>query len=472
MRADYQLSLGQEQRLILTPELRQALTILQLPALELEAYAEAQVLENPLLEFLPTSAETAAAAATDPPPAAGVGRWEGAAGSLAQWLDYAGADPGRGGVREAEEDAPEVPAPPPSLSEHLLSQLGVLGLEPAVRRAADFIVHSLDRSGYLNIGPAEVAALLTVDEAVARAALTAVQGLDPPGIGARDLQECLTIQWRARWPDPRPGDPAALLPALIARHLPDLAAGWLGRVARALGVVPEQVQAALDLLRQLSPRPGAAFGGQDSRSLVPDVAVRRVGADLVVLVNDAPGARLTLTASYRTLIRQGAGDPECRRYLEERLRSARWLIRCVEQRRLTLHRVVEAIAVAQQAFFTQGFRHLRPLTLREVAGAVGLHESTVSRAVAGKYLETPFGVMPLKRLFAAGVENAQGTGMASTSVKRWLQEMIQAEDPAHPLSDQALADALIARGIQISRRTVAKYREEAGIAPSPRRRRY
>ncbi|MCG0239411.1 MAG: RNA polymerase factor sigma-54 [Firmicutes bacterium] len=446
MRLEYGLTLQQQQRLVMTQELRQALTVLQLPVVDLERFIQQQLLENPVLEVR-EEAELLA-----PPEQPWLRAWE------AEY-DWDLLPPVRD---EEEEETPRTqPAPAPTLAEHLHDQLRLLALSREERRAAAFLIDSLDDNGYLTISLEEAARAANVPVAVMERALRIVQSLEPAGVGARSLQECLLLQWEAL------GMENPLVPVLIRRYLDDLAAGRLSRIAADLQVTPAEVQAAADLLRHLDPKPGRRFGREGVRYLVPDVTVERVGDQFVVLVNDGMLPRLRISPSYRRLLR----NPDARPFLERKVQAALWLIRAIEQRRRTLYRVTEAIVRQQQGFFRHGPRYLRPLTLREVAGEIGMHESTVSRAVAGKYIQTPHGLFPLKFFFSSGVEGMDGA-LSAEAVKRMIRDLVAAEDPRRPLSDQALTEALVRMGVRISRRTVAKYREEAGIPPSARRRRY
>lgn len=462
VRQGMNLSLQQQQKLIITQELRQALIILQMPLLELEAYLQQELLSNPVLEVREEPEE-------EPQPAPGP-----EAGDLGRWLEYLEGDGevapawGRDEDQEDAEPGRTLAAPAPTLHDHLHLQLRLLPLPPAERRAAAFLIDSLDDNGYLTLALDEAARLLGLPLATVEAALRAVQGLEPPGVGARDLKECLHLQWAAL------GDGNPLVPQIIEYHLDDLAAGRITRIAEQLRATPAQVQAAADALRRLDPKPGRTFGRPgDTRYVVPDVVVERVGGEYVVLVNDAGLPRLHLSPAYRRILESGQGlDPEARRFLEGRWHSALWLLRAIEQRRLTLYRVAEAVVRLQRPFFDRGVRHLRPLTLREVAAEIGMHESTVSRATAGKYVQTPHGLFEFKFFFSSGVEAWGGDGVSAESVKRLIRDLVAQEDPRNPLSDQAIAQALARQGIRISRRTVAKYREEAGIPASARRKRY
>lgn len=464
MRLSLGLSMQQQQKLIMTPELRQAIAILQLPVTDLREYIDQELLENPVLEVQSADEEggPAAAEAGENGPANDVE-------TAAAWLDYLGdRDDGRVAARESKPSFEAYTAPVCTLYDHLLDQLRLVSVQGLCRHVAQYLIGNLDEHGYLTLSVAEAARALGVEVDVVESALAVLHTLDPAGVGARNLQECLLLQHAAI------GSPDPLVPKIIAEHLDDLADGRITRIAEALGVTPREVQDAVDVIRTLDPKPGRCFGRPgENRYVVADVVVERVGGDYVVIVNDAPVPRLFVSPYYRRVMAAKNGlEQDVRRFLEQKLHSALWLMRSIEQRRLTLYRVTEAIVRLQRAFFDQGVRHMRPLTLREVAEVIGMHESTVSRATAGKYVQTPRGLFELKFFFSSGVESARGPGVASEGVKKLMRDLIDAEEAANPLSDQQLAEALSRQGIVISRRTVAKYREEMGVASSARRRRY
>jgi len=446
------LQMQQTQRLIMTPELRQAITVLQLPVAELNSLIEQELLENPCLEAEPREDEEDAR--PDPE-------------RLLEYLGPPEGGQGAAGTDQEEEWGFEAFTPTTvTLQDHLMTQLALVRCSPMERRIGEYLINCLDDNGYLTVPTGEVAGDLGVPEEQVLRVLEVIQGFDPPGVGARSLVECLSLQWATV----DNGNP--LVPVLIHRYLDALGEGRITRIAEDLGVTPAAVQEAADLIRTLDPKPGRRFGRPDeTRYVVPDVVVERVGKDYVILVNDAPLPRLRVSSQYRNLLSSRL-DPEAHRYVEQKIHSAMWLIKAIEQRRQTLYKVTEAIVRLQRDFFDRGIRWLRPLTLREVADEVGVHESTVSRATAGKYVQTPRGIFELKFFFSSGVDAARGEGLAARSVKRLIADLIAREDPAHPLSDQALADLLRQQGIAISRRTVAKYREEAGLPNSSKRRRY
>ncbi|HYG59086.1 MAG TPA: RNA polymerase factor sigma-54 [Symbiobacteriaceae bacterium] len=453
MRLGFGLHMQQTQKLIMTPELRQAIAVLQLPVTELGDFIEQELLENPCLEVEPKEE------AEDP--THGV--------EVRKFLEYLGNDyTGNGSHAESEDEVTfeAFTATVPTLQEHLMAQLYMAGLNAALRRTGAFLIDSLDDHGYLTIELSEAASRLSIPLEQAEQALQAIQGFDPPGVGARTLQECLLLQW-ATVDDGNP-----LVTALIQNYLDALGEGRIMRVAEELGVTPAEVQEAADTIRTLDPKPGRRFGRPDeTRYVVPDVAVERVGHEYVVLVNEAPVPKLLVSNHYRQLL-SGQVEAEARKFVEQKIHSALWLIKALEQRRMTLYKVTEAVVRFQRDFFDRGIRCLRPLTLREVADVVGVHESTVSRATSGKYVQTPHGTFELKFFFSSGVDNARGEGVAQESVKRMIADLIAKEDSAEPLSDQGLTDLLNRQGVNISRRTVAKYREEMGVPSSGKRKRY
>lgn len=451
-----ELSLGleQKQRLIMTPLLKQAVAILQLPALELNTFLRQELLNNPLLEVqeeLP-----------DPEPEAG-GEEE------IEWLDYFSDSSDLGFAQGTPRERPE-PAfvPGTTLAEHLKLQLWLSPLTGLERRLGEFLIGCLDENGYLRCDPAEVAATFDVTPERVLAVLRVIQGFDPPGVGARNLAECLLLQLEGDGDGPR-----ELARRLVERGLEDLAAGRYQYLASTLQVSLAQLQEAIDLIRRLDPKPGRRFApARQTGYLVPDVTVEAVNGEYVILVNDTLFPRLRISRYYHRLLEQGASvDPQVRRYLQEKLKAGLFILKSIEQRRLTLYRVCESLVRLQRPFFDFGMNHLKPLTLRQVAQELGLHESTVSRAIAGKYMQTPWGLFELKFFFSGGLPRETGSEVSSRTVKRLIKELVEQEDPRHPLSDQRIAEKLQAAGIDISRRTVAKYRVEANIPPSARRKR-
>ena len=463
MQMAFRLNIEQTQKLIMTPELRQAIMILQLSALELSEYIDQELLENPLLEMeADSSAEKVDDMEEEEPYDID---WQEYFADSSD-LGYTGR--GSGFSRQSSQYSFEhYYTRELTLCEHLLGQFHLQTEEGSQRRLGEFILGNLDEHGYLTCSIVEIARLQQVPVEEVVAVLEIIRSLDPPGIGAEDLEECLLLQARALGVGDR------LVEKIIKFHLPDLARGRLSRVAAELDVTVQEVQAAADFIRTLDPKPGRKYGlAPEGNYIIPDVAVEKVGDDYVIVVSDATSPRLTINNHYRQILRNRVAEDKARSYIESKLNSARWLIKSIEQRRMTVYKIVEALLEFQRDFFDRGVGFLRPLTLREVADAVGVHESTVSRATSNKYMQTPRGLFPFRFFFASGVENARGSTTSSESIKEMLREFIEDEETDKPYSDQKLTDILRGRGIMISRRTVAKYRQDMGILPSTCRRRY
>lgn len=460
MRERLGLSLEQTQKLIMTPELRQAIVVLQLSTLELAEYLQQELQENPLLEI------------KDEEEIAAVEELENDSESFEiDWQEFFQDRSDLGFVKSPREERPEVNyqnfiSGQTSLQDHLLLQLKIAARTESELGIGSFLIGNLDANGYLKISLKEAAECLRVPQTAVWQVLQVIQRFDPPGVGARNLAECLLIQLRQR----RDAPPAT--ETIIRHHLSDIAAGRLKRVAKRLDMTLPAVQEVVDYIRTLDPKPGRAFGGGDNRYLVPDVIIERVDGDYVVILNDLAMPRLGINPYYQALMRQeGNCDPATKRFIESKLNAATWLMRSIEQRRLTLYRVVNCLVQEQREFLDKGLKYLKPLTMRQVATALGIHESTVSRATANKYVQTPWGIFELKFFFASGVEG-RGGAAAAESIKKIIVEAINREDPANPLTDQQLQELLQRQGIKISRRTVAKYRDEQGIPAAGKRKRY
>jgi RNA polymerase sigma-54 factor len=354
-----------------------------------------------------------------------------------------------------------------SFSEYLLEQLGMLDISDEVEVAARAVVGSLDEDGFFVSDCAEIARITGLSGAVAEEALRVVQQLDPPGVGARSVTEALLLQAETI------GVSSPLLTSIITGHLDDVAVNHFRKIARALGVTEQQVRDAVDVLKQLNPRPAGAFSPGPSPSyVVPDVTLRRFGDEWLVIPNNEAVPTLRVSPRYRSMLRSGAAtDEETRRYLKEKIRSAETFLRNVDRRKDTVSRIAQIVLEVQQDFFEDGRGDLRPLRLEDVATEIGVHLSTVSRGVTGKYMATPYGLFELKHFFSGGYRTTTGMDVAATTVKQRIRDLLGSEDPARPLSDQKLADALKSDGLDVARRTVAKYREELGIEPSWARKR-
>lgn len=446
MSLGYQLHQEQTQRLVMTTQMKQAIELLQCSSLELSQYIADWVDGNPCADYEPIVRPLQDAWEMRVPPA-----------RTPRPLVTGSAQ----GSLALEQIVPcEI-----TLLDGVEAQLRLIRAGQGVIHTAHYLLGCLDENGYLRESMADVCVRLGVAEATFDEALHVLQSCDPPGIGARDLAECLRLQLDFVDLAVRP-----LVGRLIDHHLKEVADGKLPVIAKRLKVPVSAVQSAVDALRRLNPRPGFACGSARTEYVIPDVIVRCVGSDYVVLSNENAQPMLTINYNYQRLLRLRP-DAETRDYLQEKFQSAEWLVRCLEQRRLTLYRVAEAIVAHQSDFFQRGPIAMKPLTLRRIADKVNLHESTVSRATRGKYMLTPRGLFEMKYFFTAELQADVGVTSAQVA-KQEIQVSIDAEDSGHPLSDEALTQALSNRGIHISRRTVAKYREELKIPPSWRRRRF
>ncbi|MFC7439919.1 RNA polymerase factor sigma-54 [Laceyella putida] len=442
--------LVQEQRmkLVMTPELRQVIQLLQYSAADLQQYLEEQFTDNPVLELADdTFAE------------------------LEKWLKAMAEDAGprrTGYRREERADARDyAQAASGSLTDELFMQLRELRLSRKERSICEFIIYSLDERGYLDLELVEICKRFHIKEELAEKCLSIIQEMDPLGVGARNLGECLEIQLRHR------AEPNELAIQIAHHHLEDVADGKWRKIAQALGVDVIEVQRAVDEIKTCHPRPGAAYASEQPRYVVPDVIVEKVNDEYVVLLEEGETPRLTINSAYQQLIKQRERVGEdVAQYLKNWMQSAMWLIKGIEQRRDTIVRVTEAIVLKQKEFFDKGIDYLRPLTLRQIAEEVGLHESTVSRATQHKYMQTPRGLYPFRFFFPSGLSTHSGEDLSQKTVQKKIKLLVDGEDKERPLSDQKIADMLRMEGIRISRRTIAKYREELGIASSTGRKRF
>jgi RNA polymerase sigma-54 factor len=483
------------QQLVMTPQLQQAIKLLQLSRMELVDLVQQELQENPVLEEgIESEEDRAAAEAAGPGDAPEAADAMEATAELSQpdqlrdagtdnvaeatdaekiadldWQDYLDANP-HTGMREvmSPDDRPSIDATytrRETLSEHLLWQLQLAGLPVEQEIAARFIIGNVDDRGYLTSPIDEISRQSGVRESAVLEALAAVQEFDPSGVASRDLRECLTIQARMLGID----DPLVL--KILDEQLEALIKRDFRGVSRALGVTIEAVAAAALVIGRLEPRPGRAFGGEDPVYIVPDIYVYRIGNDLHVVLNDDGLPRLRISSLYREVLSKGNPAPrDTKEYVGDKVRSAMWLIKSIHQRQRTIYKVMQSIIKHQREFFERGINFLKPLNLRDVADDIEMHESTVSRVTTNKYAHTPQGIFELKYFFNSSISRVQGDAVASESVKERIRRLIVNEDPRRPLSDQRIAEMLRVANIDIARRTVTKYRESMNLLSSTKRR--
>ncbi|GGE04122.1 RNA polymerase sigma-54 factor [Marinithermofilum abyssi] len=456
----YGLMQEQRMKLVMTPELRQAIEILQYSATDLLQYIQEQVMENPVLEMEESGADTK----TDSPVSS-------VEENMLDWTRYLrdyqwnGTSVGKG--EEKDNPVERLATSTESLGEVLEAQLRLLDLDSRTREVCSYIIGNLDEHGYVTVKSDQICKRFQLGREELEQCFHLVHSLDPAGVGARSLSECLRIQLS------REDEPDELALRLVESCLTDVAEGRLKKVARKLDVSVAEVQQSLDRIKRLNPRPGLLYSGENPRYVVPDVTVEWVNEDFVILVNDGYIPRLGISRHYESILRrQDENARQAAGYIKDRMQSALWLMKSIEQRKQTLYRVTEAILQEQRPFFEHGTSHLKPLTLKQVAESLDLHESTVSRATQHKYLQTPRGLFPYRFFFPSGVSTQAGGNTSARSVKERIAKMVAEEDKCRPLSDQMIANRLKEEGVKISRRTVAKYREELGIAASKVRKRY
>ncbi len=463
----HSLQLKLSQHLTLTPQLQQSIRLLQLSTVELNQELERYLAENPLLEREdPESQEAPAApsagAPEEPRPAAEAGTQ-----SAEEPSSFGEDSPGPSRRDDGDrEDYTQFAAFEPTLQDHLMQQLSLVGLTERDRRIAEHLVGHIDEDGYLKQDLEELrlafaAEIPDLDADDVAIALRHVQNLEPTGVGARDVAECLALQLRAL-PAGTPHREAAI--ALVTRHLDVLAARDFNRLRRLLGVSEDELREVRALVLTLDPKPGRAFSQGDVRYVVPDVVVRKSGARWIAALNRDAMPRLRVNKLYADILQ--ASRDNGGRHLAGQLQEARWLIKNVQQRFDTILRVTQAIVDRQRNFFEHGEVAMRPLVLREIADAVGLHESTISRVTTQKYMFTPRGIFELKYFFGSHVSTDTGGACSATAIRALIKQLVAAEDGRKPLSDHRISDLLAEQGIQVARRTVAKYREAMHIQPA------
>lgn len=476
MQSRARLSTSLRTGLRLTPGVQLALKFLRVPTLELEALVRHELSENPVLEIADEGADGAVEAgetpldeaseaceSSDPPAPAAPDA------PPPDWTDYLPRydDTGAGESEDFEgPDEERGRASRVSLQQGIAEQLGALALTPRQLELAELLAGCLDDRGYLCVSLESIAEHAQAPLESMRDALGILQSLDPPGLGARSLAECLALQLKAH------GLEGALPHRIVTEQFEHLAARRTSALARALRATPLQIEEACARIRQCHPAPGRLVGSEEVRYIHPDLVVDQVGAGFEVWLNDRHVPRLRLDPHCRRLLAgRGDRDAEARAYVQERLRSARWIVQALDRRRDTMLRVMRCIVGEQRMFFEHGISHLKPMTLQTVADKVGLHESTVARVTYGKYVQTPRGLFALKYFFSSRLRTSHGEDVSARTVRARLRSLIALEDRGRPLADDEIAALLGREGVRIARRTIAKYRDQLGIERASLRRR-
>ncbi|MFH1018091.1 MAG: RNA polymerase factor sigma-54 [Pseudomonadota bacterium] len=490
MALELKQTLRLSQQLVMTPQLQQAIKLLQLNRLELAEHIMGEMLENPLLEETPEVSEeeikedakaenaentekreekeeNSEDKAKEMQPEKGEGaddiNWENYLNSQT-YQPYTG-----GGFKDIDPDLPSYESTmtrQESLADHLSWQLKLSKLSEREQEIAEMIIGNLDDNGYLRATVEDIAHKIRATAEEVEPVLRKLQEFDPIGVGARDLRECLLIQAR-NLPENE------LVLKIIGEHLKDLERKALGSVAKACDVPVAEIVEAVKKISRLEPKPGRRFYDESSQYITPDIYVYKVGDEYVIVLNEDGLPKLRISNFYQSILRSGDRKVSLtKEYINEKLRSALWLIRSIHQRQRTIYKVTESIVKMQRAFLDHGISALRPMVLRDVAEDIGMHVSTVSRVTSSKYIHTPQGIFELKYFFNSSIRRLEGDGVASEAVKNRIREIIQAEDARRPFSDQELVELLRQSNIDIARRTVAKYREMLGVLSSSKRKKF
>ncbi len=482
MAIELKQSLKLSQQLRMTPQLQQAIKLLQLSRLELETTITKELEENPVLEEVMETdsadddegiketeqldmaeASPDEAAAQDPKKEEGEFEWENYVEDNFKQSTVAQGT----GNNEEVQNYENLITRHESLHEYLLWQIKMSGFSEEEERVATKIVGNIDDDGYLNVDLREACPDEKLTDEDLESILQLVQEFDPPGVGARNLEECLLVQAKVL------GEDTNDVIFVIKNHMKDLEKKNFEGISKALGKPVPEIREICKIVFDMEPKPGRSFATTDTQYVTPDVYVYKVGDEYVVSLNEDGLPRLRISNFYKNVLSGKVSSGVTKEYIQEKLRSAVWLIKSIHQRQRTIYKVAESIVRHQRDFFDKGLEFLKPMILRDIAGDIGMHESTVSRVTTSKYVHTPRGIFELKYFFNSGINKTDGESLASESVKEKIREMVNKEDNKNPLSDQKIVELLRAQaGIDIARRTVAKYRDILGILPSSKRKKF
>ena len=487
MKAGLSQSTQLKQELKINPRLYQAMDLLYMPLLDLQQHLKQELLNNPFLDMVEPEEdeeESEEEEVTEEQQAAE----EKTTNDEIDWEEILLDGFDAGGRREEHEDREyyePVTVDTRDLSDHLIDQITLLDLTPRQQLLADEFIGNINEDGYLACTVEDI--LTTVNDTVVKAAeaverdledlplytstevddmLRTIQSLDPPGVGARDLRECLMLQLREA------GLEQSVPYRLVRDCFDELINHRWSEISKRFGISPSDVQKAADEIKKLDPKPGLVYSDASDNYIIPDLIVEKIDGKYHVFLNDANLPRLKLSRAYQEIARDKKKfEGESKEFISNKLNSANWMIQAIEQRRQTMLKVMNYIVDRQRDFFEKGVQHLKPLTLREVAEVINMHESTVSRVTNEKFVQTPRGVLPLKFFFSSGLSTTAGEDVSARGIKAQIEKLVSEEDPKHPLTDQAIVNILKEGGVQIARRTVAKYRDQLGVLSARMRKR-
>lgn len=461
MLMDFNLNLTQEQKLIMTQQMQLSIKLLQMSTYDLREYIEKEFSENPVLEAQYEDIKEVSKEQD---------RLE--YKELVKYLESDNYGSQSYGEYDEEGISPfTFISKPESLTDYLEGQILELPIDEYMRSVCSYMVECLDQKGYLDIKKEELMNELECSEETFNRALIVIQNLEPAGIGARDLKECLEIQLE------RKGENDPIVKEIIDNHLDDLADNRYQVIAKDLDITPKKAQDYGDLIKTLEPKPSRGFyTGDEVGFIIPDAEIRKIDGEFFILMKDGVLPMLSVNPLYKDILKDSTNDKEATEYVKEKIDKAMFLIKSIEQRKSTLHKVLQKILEKQKDYFEKGEKYLKPMTLKEIAEKLEMHESTISRAIRDKYILTSMGTIKIKDLFVNSISNKEKSDgeedVTVINIKKALEEVIKEEDKRKPLSDQAISEILKEKGMAISRRTVAKYREELGIKSSSKRKRF
>jgi RNA polymerase sigma-54 factor len=452
---EYNLNLAQEQKLIMTQEMQLSVKLLQMTAFELQEHIEKELEENPVLDDKGEMFNTELKDKVD-------------FVEMAKYFEY-NLNTSNSYTRDENEDVSPFNfiSESKSLKESLIEQVSDLDETDYTKSICNYIIENIDSRGYLDISLETLAEELEIDKEIAENAVKTIQSLEPAGIGARDLKECLKLQIDRR------GIGDVCLYKIVDEYLELIAENKFNVIAKELDIDVKKAQEYGDIIRSLNPKPSSGFfTGEEVKYIIPDAYIKKIDNEYFIVMNDELGPKLTINAVYKKILINDS-DKEAVEYVKEKLNSAMFLIKSIEHRKSTIYKVLEKIIELQREYFDMGKEHLKPMTLREIAESLEMHESTVSRAIRDKFIYTDRGTIKIKDLFTTGISsNSSGEDVSTNIIKNSIKELIDNEDKKGPLSDQVICDMLNKKDMNISRRTVAKYREEMGIKSSKGRKRF